>query len=165
MATKKKGSVVMKNDESSKLKVNEVKKRGDFVVVEDTSDDDKEVVSAKTSPKASIKTHEINNTITVHAPKDEEMEEVSYKDYLKSKEVALTSPNEEEAQSATTTILNLRGQTAEQARSVLADMKEKKQIAEFRFIPIGMPMSMEVDPGRVQVLCDANKKVVDISIS
>jgi hypothetical protein len=152
--------------EESNLQVKTAVKSGDAIVMNDEANNPP-VANPNDTTMVSNKT---TGVVSVFAPEDSrevkaEMEEISYEDYIKSKQVGLTSPNMTEAKSATQRVHDLVGKTAENARSVLEDMANKKQVASFRFIPIGMPMSMELEPGRVQVVCDASKKVIDVSIS
>lgn len=97
------------------------------------------------------------------APPEDKMEEVSYQDYMKSKEVDLTSPSK--AQSTIDKLRDLIGKTADVAQVVLEELKNKKALANYRFIPIGGIATMELQPGRVQLLVDHQKKIVDVNIS
>ena len=146
-------------------------KAGDGVIVmQDENQNENIEVKATTDNNTTVVADKVTNFTSVHAPDntDEEeaqMEEVSYEDYIKSKQVAINSPNAAESENPTKRVQAIIGQSADAAKKVLDDMMDKKQIASFRFIPIGMPFSMEIEPGRVQVLCDASRKVIDVSIS
>ena len=72
---------------------------------------------------------------------------------------------EEKKESLTDKVDALLGKTAKEAIGVLSEMKKAKEIASFRLVPMGQAMTMEVIPGRVQLLLDAKETVITVEIS
>lgn len=101
--------------------------------------------------------------IAMNAPADDEMEEVSFEELQKSQKSDLTGPQAEKT--ATQIINDLIGKGANAAKEVLEGFLSSKKITSYRIVPIGQPMTMDISPGRVQVLIDAQKRVIDIQIS
>jgi hypothetical protein len=180
MVSKKGSKMTMKRVEGeteepvAPMKVRTPKKAGGGSVV--VFDEGESNLPIEVLPNATTAVSDkMKDIVSVKAPEDSpemkaslgprEMQEISYEEYVKSRQVALTNPSINEVDDATKRVNDLIGKDAHKARDVLEDMRGKKQLVSYRFLPIGMPMSMEVEPGRVQVLVDAAKKVVDISIS
>jgi hypothetical protein len=170
--------------EVAPMRVREPVKVGGGAVVITHDDQDKEpeaTVDSRTThlTNAKLPSRVANRTrglVSVLPPKDskediervgdkEEMQEVSYEEYMKSKQSAITNPGTNAGISATQRVNDLVGKSAQEARLVLDDMKANRQLVSYRFVPIGMPMSLEVEPGRVQVLVDASKRVIDVNVS
>jgi len=129
------------------------------VVEKDVQEIAAEEVSQSSSPVIS------KNSSGVVTLEQDDMEEVSYNDYVKMTESALTSKNSNQEMSAKQKILDLIGKSADYVKDALESMVREKAIVEYRFVPIGMPATMEVAPGRVQVLIDSTKRVIDVQIS
>jgi hypothetical protein len=129
-----------------------------FNPAEDALSDDTVLPKSNTAKIAK----DVTGTISVSAPA-EEMQEVSFNDWQKGQESALTSPGAA-AQSATDMVKNLVGKSADAAKSVLDELVTSKHVSSFRFVSIGAPMTMDVAPGRVQLVLDAMKRVIDVQI-
>lgn len=132
---------------------------GTFVVV---NEKEEEFVQPQTNNN-SVKSVMHNGAITVVASENEEseMEEVSYEEWSKDQSSDLSNGK----LSPTDLVKELVGKSVATAENLLRTMKDRKEITEFRIVPIGAPMSLEYLPGRVQVLSDHSGNVVDIEIS
>jgi len=100
----------------------------------------------------------INNGVVTSSP---EMEEVSYDDFSKSNSSDLGS----DSASSTKMVKDLIGKSVEFATELLTKMKTEGKVSSFRIVPIGMPMTMDFQPGRVSALKDTNGNIVDVEIS
>lgn len=180
MAAKKKAMKMMRSDGSQPGKdavaIDEVQftsnkmgktSSGAVVVMDEQATLEADVGTAmpkKARTEAAKASMGMSGVIAVNAP-DEEMEEVKFADFDKTQESALTQAGTSAAKSATEIVRDLIGGSATKAKEVLEEMHQKKLVSSYRFVPIGQPMTMEVAPGRVQVLIDAAKRVIDIQIS
>lgn len=142
---------------------------GTFVVATDEQIKSEEVQGPKGGV---IPQHVVNNGVitamapTTQEPKMEEnntqeMEEVSYEDWAQSQKSDLS----EGKLSASQLVTELVGKSVAAAKELLQGMKQKGQITDFRVAPIGTALSMDFQPGRVQVLSDHTGNVVDVEVS
>lgn len=106
-----------------------------------------------------------NKIITVDAAQGNHppMEEVSYESFLNVKDVEIAKGDVHV--STTDKIKALIGEHIETAKSVLEDLKNKKVLANYRFVPVGSVTTLDLQPGRVQLVVDMSKKIIDVTIS
>lgn len=90
---------------------------------------------------------------------DDEMEEVSYEDWASSQKSVLADGEDVKAQ-----VENLVSLDQTEAEKVLSDLEKNGKITSYRIMPMGAPFTFDVSPGRVQVLLDATKKVIQTQI-
>ena len=100
-----------------------------------------------------------SGVVTVSA-KEEEMEEVSYKDWAKDQKSELSVGNV----SVKDRVESLVDLTKTEASKVLEGLKGKGDITTYRVMPMGVPFSFDVQPGRVQLLIDATERVIQVQI-
>lgn len=106
-----------------------------------------------------------NKVVTVKSKNDHPpMEEVSYDSFVKIRDNSQFSVSDYK-EDATKTVKDLIGKTFDYALAIVEDLKSRKVLSNYRFVPIGTVSSFEVQPGRVQLLLDAQKNVVDVTIS
>jgi len=132
---------------------------GTFVVV---GDEDVKAQNATTEPVAQVvATSPVVNdgVVSATAPADE-MVEVPYSEWAKTQ----TSDLSNGKLTPTQLVQKLVGNSVAAAEKLLTQMKQNGEITSYRVVPIGMAMSMENDPGRVQVLRDHAGNVVNIEI-
>ena len=103
------------------------------------------------------------NTFNVLPPEDQ-MEEVSYKDLAKEKQAAIVEGDADTRKAISEIVRGLIDKSADAAKVVLEDLLGKKQISDYRMVPMGAPVSMEFEAGRVQVVLDAGKRVIDVQL-
>lgn len=133
---------------------------GTFVVAGDDPESTPETSSALHQVTTPVRN---NGVVSAIAPEqgEQEMEEVSYEEWAESQKSDLS----EGKLSPTQLVKELVGKSVATAENLLGLMKQRGEITEYRVVPIGAPMSMEVQPGRVQVLSDHAGNVVDVEIS
>lgn len=150
---------------ASKLVVRQPVKTGTGVVV--MSGDEDKVSQPESSEETQPQIDLNRGVVSVSPPNalEEEMEEVSYETWLAEQNVDVASDDPSVAANPNQLIQAIIGKSKDVAQKVLDKMKEDRQISDFRFIPIGMPMTMELNPGRVQVLTDAGGRVISVEIS
>lgn len=171
------GSVI-KDGGGAKMMIRQpVKTSSGAIVVSNVEDEVDEPVVENTEPFVPQQTAEpskVRGVVTVSAPndaladvdgEDEEMEEVSYEDWAREQQVAISSDNPNVSADPTTAVRALAGKTEKFAKKLLTEMKEDGKIADFRFVPMGQPMTLEMNPGRVQCLVDGMGNVINVEIS
>lgn len=140
-----------------------VKTPSGAVLVMGGEKDEQETASVSKPVVAGNLTKGTSGMIAMNAPADDEMEEVSFEELQKSQKSDLTG--EQAEKTAQQVINDLIGKGANAAKEILEGFLSSKKITSYRIVPIGQTMTMDVSPGRVQVLIDAQKRVIDIQIS
>lgn len=125
---------------------------------ENTSDhtEDQEI-----QKKVAIEVESVNKAAMVKPP--EEMEEVSYIDYMESNKSILAT-NISEVDNIKNKVKDFVGKKKEDVETLLESLKSEKVISEFRIIPIGQVYSSEFKDDRVQVLIDNEQVIVDVIV-
>lgn len=154
-----------------------VKTSSGAIVVSNIEDEVDEVRTESTEPFVPQQTAEPEKArgglVTVSAPQDaladdddeDEMEEVSYEDWAREQQSDISSDNPSVYSDPTNAVRALAGKTEKFAKKLLTEMKNDGKIADFRFVPMGQPMTLEMNPGRVQCLVDGMGNVINVEIS
>ena len=117
-------------------------------------------------PQQTAEASKARGMVTVSvADDDDEMEEVSYEEWSRDQASDIASDDPGIYSDPTTVVRSLSGKSEEYARGLLDEMKREGKIADFRFVPMGQPMTLEVNPGRVQCLVDGMGNVINVEIS
>lgn len=151
---------VISDEEVVKMTVRQPVKTGGGVIVASGDEDEIVAPTAESAPTPHVDLS--RGTVSVSPP---EMEEVSYEEWAADQAVAVASPDTAVSATPNEVLQTIVGESKAFAEKVLEGMKADRQITEYRLMPMGMPMTMDVKPGRVQALMDATGKVITVEVS
>lgn len=149
------------NEEVSSMEIKQVHNFNGVSVM--ASDEDIAVMETSNATKEDsvqkVGVMEKNEAGVISVSTDDEMEEVSYEEWAKAESSDLSKGVDLRSE-----LDNLVSMDEEEAKKKLIDLKDKGRISSYRIMPIGAPFTFDVIPGRVQVLIDAAKKVIQTHI-
>lgn len=107
----------------------------------------------------------LNNSVVVVKPEDDIklVEEEVPKEVIEAK-TRYHMPEDTKVD-YTSELKGMVGSQFDSVKDYLDKLKESKIIATYRVVPIGMSTTLELEPGRVTVVTDSTKKIIDIQIS